>query len=107
MADFIVSELDDTLINLKDKQGNKVGEVEAVDVIDCWVQSRKAENKEDWYIHFQSDFKKLTGVVLSKTSAVMIYQHACELVESLKKSGSKESEPTEQSDTVLSTPNET
>ena len=111
MSDFIVNELDESLINLKDGNGKTIGSVEAVDVIDFWVSARHVAaengNKDDWFMYFQGDFKKATGVTLSKTNAVMLYRHACEVVESLKKSGFDESERFEPLDTAPTSPKET
>ena len=111
MSDFIVSKLDDTVINLFDDSEKQIGSVEVVDVIDCWVSSRslasKNGNDAEWFIYFQSDFKKMTGVTIGKTNAVMLYRHACEVVEGLKKSGLEESEPSEPSDTPPTSPSET
>jgi hypothetical protein len=106
-SDFIVGSLDETQINLKDREGNTLCEIEAVDVIDCWISSRSVDNPDDWFIHFQSKFKQITGTSISKTNAVLLYRHACSLVESLKKSGIEESEQLEPSDTNPTSPSET
>jgi hypothetical protein len=111
MKDFIVSALEDTVINLRDRSGKIIGEVEAVDVVDVFATSRaiskKNGNENEWHLYFQKSFNDLTGVAISKTDAVLLYKHASDLIDELKKSGSDELEVIESSDTPPTTPSET
>lgn len=111
MKDFVVSKLEETVINLRDSSGTIIGDVEAVDVVDIFATSRGTSkrngNENEWHIYFQKNFHELTGVTISKTDAVLLYKHASDLIDELKKSGSEDLEVTESSDTPPTTPTET
>lgn len=111
MPDFFVQKPEDTTFKLRDDENKVIGTVDAIDVIDMLQVSRglaeKAGNTDNWYIYFSKSFLDLTGVKLSKTSAVMLINESNKIFDTLKKNGSKELEQSDTPTPESTTQNET
>lgn len=111
MPDFFVSDPEDTLFTLRDKEGKELGSIDAIDIIDILrIAREKAEDAGDlnnWFVYFDKDMMDRIGVRVSKTQAILLVREAEVAFSSLKKSGLEDSEQQEQLEESTTSQNET
>ena len=111
MPDFFVSSPEVTQFKLKDENGNLLGTVDAIDVIEMVREAREDAREsgdiKNWFTYFSKSFLDTTGVKMSKTQALILIGESEKSFLLLKKSGSENLKQQEQLEETIPSQNET
>ena len=111
MPDFFVSDPEETVFNLRDSQGNILGTIDALDIIQTMNYARDAAfdsgDVQNWFLYFDKKFQELTKVKISKTQAVILLREAEQSFDKIKKNGLEEQKPQESLEELKTPPTET